>query len=256
MPVPGGPYSRMPRGTRAPEAAEALGMAQELDRLGQLELGLVAAGDVRQAHRRLPSRKGAGRSATAASAGATPGAGAGVGMIVENRLERRFSTGRRSRALYRNAMPTPARSTRKPMLMALLMGRWRSPRPVGDRGQRAGGENVAVAQRLECGRRIADRATYRDRDECPVLALRQKDLRAGLARANSHGLDFTRIDARREIKQRPALVRGRSWKIRGDCSRGVGSQPRGAAGYDRDGDQSSREPRPPVCIKPSSCPEP
>ena len=46
LPVPGGPWSRMPLGTLAPSLLEALGVAQELDDLLQLGLGLVGAGDV------------------------------------------------------------------------------------------------------------------------------------------------------------------------------------------------------------------
>ena len=40
----------MPRGIARAQRAEPLGIAQELDRLGELELGLVAAGDVVEAN--------------------------------------------------------------------------------------------------------------------------------------------------------------------------------------------------------------
>ena len=46
LPVPGGPCRRMPFGTFAPSAWKRLGVAQELDDLLQLGLGLVDAGDV------------------------------------------------------------------------------------------------------------------------------------------------------------------------------------------------------------------
>ena len=46
LPVPGGPCSRMPFGTFAPSVAEALRVAQEVDDLLQLGLGLVGAGDL------------------------------------------------------------------------------------------------------------------------------------------------------------------------------------------------------------------
>ena len=54
LPVPGGPCSRMPFGTFAPSVLEALGVAQELDDLLQLGLGLVGAGDVVPADRGWP----------------------------------------------------------------------------------------------------------------------------------------------------------------------------------------------------------
>ena len=53
---PGGPYSRMPFGTRAPSAANRRGLAQELDDLAQLVLGLVGAGDVDPADARVAVR--------------------------------------------------------------------------------------------------------------------------------------------------------------------------------------------------------
>ena len=46
LPVPGGPTSSTPRGMLAAEALELAGIAQELDDLLQLLLGLVDAGDV------------------------------------------------------------------------------------------------------------------------------------------------------------------------------------------------------------------
>ena len=44
--MPGGPWSRTPFGALAPEALERLGVAQELDDLLQLVLGVVDAGDL------------------------------------------------------------------------------------------------------------------------------------------------------------------------------------------------------------------
>ncbi len=52
LPVPGGPCRRMPLGTLAPSSPEALGVAQVVDDLAQLLLGLVGAGDLRPADRR------------------------------------------------------------------------------------------------------------------------------------------------------------------------------------------------------------
>ena len=49
LPVPGGPCSSTPLGTRRAQPLEGLGVAQELDDLLQLGLGLVDAGDVRPA---------------------------------------------------------------------------------------------------------------------------------------------------------------------------------------------------------------
>ena len=46
LPVPGGPCRRIPFGTLAPEALEALRVGEELDDLAQLVLRLVDAGDV------------------------------------------------------------------------------------------------------------------------------------------------------------------------------------------------------------------
>ena len=46
LPVPGGPCSSTPLGTRGAEALELLGVAQEVDDLAQLGLGLVDAGDL------------------------------------------------------------------------------------------------------------------------------------------------------------------------------------------------------------------
>ena len=46
LPVPGGPWSRMPFGTVAPRRLKLFGRAQELDDLSQLVLGLFAAGDL------------------------------------------------------------------------------------------------------------------------------------------------------------------------------------------------------------------
>ena len=61
LPVPGGPYSMIPRGIRAPSLWKRSGRPQELDRLGQLELRLVAAGDVGQADGRRRRVGGLGR---------------------------------------------------------------------------------------------------------------------------------------------------------------------------------------------------
>ena len=46
LPVPGGPWSRTPFGDLGAEALELLRVAQEVDDLAQLGLGLVDAGDV------------------------------------------------------------------------------------------------------------------------------------------------------------------------------------------------------------------
>ena len=46
LPVPGGPCSRMPFGTLAPSSRKRFGVAQVVDDLAQLLLGLVGAGDV------------------------------------------------------------------------------------------------------------------------------------------------------------------------------------------------------------------
>ena len=46
LPVPGGPASRTPWGIRPPSLLVLLGVAQEVDHLGQLRLGLVDPGDV------------------------------------------------------------------------------------------------------------------------------------------------------------------------------------------------------------------
>ena len=46
LPVPGGPCSSTPLGTLAPSSRERLGVAQEVDDLLELALGLVDAGDV------------------------------------------------------------------------------------------------------------------------------------------------------------------------------------------------------------------
>ena len=51
LPVPGGPCSRIPLGTVRAQLAELLGVAQELDDLLQLGLGLGDAGDVIPTHR-------------------------------------------------------------------------------------------------------------------------------------------------------------------------------------------------------------
>ena len=51
LPVPGGPCRITPRGMRAPTRAEALGLAEEDHDLLELLDGLVAAGDVGEAHR-------------------------------------------------------------------------------------------------------------------------------------------------------------------------------------------------------------
>ena len=46
LPVPGGPCSRMPFGTLAPSSLKRAGLAQEVDDLLQLGLGLVGPGDL------------------------------------------------------------------------------------------------------------------------------------------------------------------------------------------------------------------
>ena len=53
LPVPGGPCSRIPLGTRAPRRRKRWGSLQELDHLAQLLLGLVGAGDVIPRHLEL-----------------------------------------------------------------------------------------------------------------------------------------------------------------------------------------------------------
>ena len=50
LPVPGGPTSSTPRGMRAAEPLEFAGVAQELDDLLQVLLGLVDAGHVLEGH--------------------------------------------------------------------------------------------------------------------------------------------------------------------------------------------------------------
>ena len=53
LPVPGGPASSTPLGTRAPSRRVLLGVFEEVDDLGQLVLGLVDAGHVGEGDRAL-----------------------------------------------------------------------------------------------------------------------------------------------------------------------------------------------------------
>ena len=60
LPVPGGPTRRTPRGMRAPERVELLGVLEELDDLLELRLGLVHAGHVGERDDRLVAEEHAG----------------------------------------------------------------------------------------------------------------------------------------------------------------------------------------------------
>ena len=68
LPVPGGPWSRIPRDLGA-EAAEAPGVAQVVDDLAQLVLGLVGAGDLVPGDRRRRLRADLLRAGPRASTG-------------------------------------------------------------------------------------------------------------------------------------------------------------------------------------------
>ena len=161
LPVPGGPYSMIPRGIRAPSLWKRSGEPQELDRLGQLELGLVAAGDVLEADDPGRDRVGDLRH--------FPSAGGGAGMIV---LKLELS---RWAALFRREMRRTSARVTISIVNGRMIAEWvrGSVRPARlGRGECLRRQEVAVAERLQRGDRLARRDREVDRND---LASRRAD---------------------------------------------------------------------------------